>query len=87
VTATASFGIPLTLDPGAGGQRVTDVEIVVPVYNEETDLEPSIRRLHQYLSARFPLSWLVTIAPLGVRVVNLPWNRIRGTPLCTLETA
>jgi putative flippase GtrA len=39
-----------------------DVEIVVPVFNEEAGLEASIRRLHRYLSERFPLSWTVTIA-------------------------
>ena len=39
-----------------------DVEIVIPVYNEEATLEASVRRLHEYLSERFPLSWLVTIA-------------------------
>src|SRR5436305_11548638 len=38
------------------------VDIVVPVYNEATSLEPSIRRLHDYLMTRFPLPWTVTIA-------------------------
>jgi putative flippase GtrA len=38
------------------------VEIVVPVYNEQDDLERSIERLHAYLSEHFPLSWRVTIA-------------------------
>jgi glycosyltransferase involved in cell wall biosynthesis len=40
----------------------TDVEIVIPVYNEEATLEASVRRLHGYLSERFPLTWLITIA-------------------------
>jgi putative flippase GtrA len=39
-----------------------DVEIVVPVYNEAPGLERSIRRLHGYLTHRFPLSWTITIA-------------------------
>jgi len=39
-----------------------DVEIVIPVYNEEAGLEASVRRLHRYLGDRLPLSWLVTIA-------------------------
>src|SRR5437588_12497294 len=38
------------------------VEIVVPVYNEENELEASAQRLHAYLTERFPLSGLVTIA-------------------------
>lgn len=37
------------------------VEVAVPVYNEEADLEPNIRRLRWYLDHRFPLSSLVTI--------------------------
>jgi putative flippase GtrA len=38
------------------------VEIVIPVFNEEAGLEASIRRLHAYLTERFPLSWTITIA-------------------------
>lgn len=48
----------------AGDERrsAAAVEVVVPVYNEATDLEASIRRLHAYLSDRFPLAWLITVA-------------------------
>ena len=38
------------------------VDIVVPVYNEERALAPSIERLHTYLGARFPFTWRITIA-------------------------
>ena len=38
------------------------VEIVIPVHNEEAGVERSIRRLQSYLTERFPLPWLVTIA-------------------------
>ncbi len=38
------------------------VEIVVPVYNEEAALGPSIRRLHDFLSASFPFTWRIVIA-------------------------
>jgi glycosyltransferase involved in cell wall biosynthesis len=38
------------------------VEIVVPVYNEERALPTSIRRLHDHLSAGFPFSWRIVIA-------------------------
>jgi glycosyltransferase involved in cell wall biosynthesis len=38
------------------------VEIVVPVYNEERALAASIRRLHGYLSESFPFSWRIVIA-------------------------
>jgi glycosyltransferase involved in cell wall biosynthesis len=38
------------------------VEIVVPVYNEERVLGRSIARLHRYLRESFPLSWRIVIA-------------------------
>ena len=38
------------------------LDVVVPVYNEETDLEPCVRRLHAYLSAQFPYRFRLTIA-------------------------
>jgi glycosyltransferase involved in cell wall biosynthesis len=60
---TALIPIPaprLSLSPTAR----PDVEIVVPVYNEEAALEPSLRRLTSFLTApgRFPFSWRVVIA-------------------------
>ncbi len=38
------------------------VDVVVPVYNEEIDLEPSIRRLRAFLDEEFPFEAVVTIA-------------------------
>ena len=38
------------------------VDIVVPVHNEERDLEPNIRRLHHYLHNAFPFPARITIA-------------------------
>jgi putative flippase GtrA len=38
------------------------VEIVVPVFNEEAGLERSIRRLHRSLGASFPFTWRIVIA-------------------------
>ena len=48
-----------------GGARPPEVEIVVPVRNEERDLAPSIRRLHAYLNDRFPFTARITIADNG----------------------
>ena len=53
--------------PAAAGSvrtpaTTTDVEIVVPVRDEEHDLAPSIRRLHAYLTAGFPFTTCITIA-------------------------
>jgi glycosyltransferase involved in cell wall biosynthesis len=38
------------------------LDVVVPVHNEEIDLEPCIRRLHGYLAADFPYRFRITIA-------------------------
>jgi putative flippase GtrA len=38
------------------------LDVVVPVYNEEIDLEPCVRRLHAYLSAHFPYRFRITVA-------------------------
>jgi putative flippase GtrA len=37
------------------------VDVVVPVHNEEADLEPSVRRLRAYLRDRFPVTARITI--------------------------
>ncbi|HEX3617745.1 MAG TPA: bifunctional glycosyltransferase family 2/GtrA family protein [Solirubrobacteraceae bacterium] len=39
-----------------------DLEVVVPVHNEEGTLALSIQRLHRYLSSSMPLSWRILIA-------------------------
>ncbi len=38
------------------------VDVVIPVHNEQTDLEPAVRRLHAYLTDRFPFPACITIA-------------------------
>ncbi len=62
----------VTVDPvptRAGGwgahpapPRELDVEIVIPVYNEERALAASIHRLHRFLDTHMPFSWQITIA-------------------------
>ena len=42
--------------------REPTIEIVVPVYNEERDLERGVRRLRAYLDAGFPFHSHITIA-------------------------
>src|SRR3984893_16291197 len=44
---------------------VLQVDIVLPVRNEEGDLEPSVRRLVGYLRESFPFSARITIADNG----------------------
>src|SRR3954453_11236309 len=50
---------------------VLQVDIVVPVRNEERDLAPSVRRLAGYLSESFPFSARITIADNGS--TDAPW--------------
>jgi glycosyltransferase involved in cell wall biosynthesis len=38
------------------------IEVVVPVYNEQTALRPSIHRLHEFLGANLPFRWRIVIA-------------------------
>ncbi|MGH9126682.1 MAG: glycosyltransferase [Acidimicrobiales bacterium] len=51
-------GNPVPAPPVA----TVDVEIVVPVFDEEAGLAEAVTRLHQYLVSSFPLTWRVTIA-------------------------
>ena len=55
---------PIRLQPSAAPHRV-QVEIVVPVHNEQRDLERSVQRLHGYLVEQFPFRAVVTIADNG----------------------
>jgi putative flippase GtrA len=48
--------------PRPGRSERTVLDIVVPVHNEEVDLEPSVRRLHEHLSGQFPFPFRITIA-------------------------
>ncbi|MEU1619219.1 bifunctional glycosyltransferase family 2/GtrA family protein [Streptomyces sp. NPDC005722] len=38
------------------------LDVVVPVHNEEEDLEPSVRRLHAHLRDTFPYAFRITVA-------------------------
>lgn len=55
----AGFG---RVGPAAVDPATATVEVVIPVYNEERDLEDSVRRLHDYLAHFFPYGWSITIA-------------------------
>jgi putative flippase GtrA len=44
------------------GASTVVLDVVVPVYNEERDLERSVRRLHKHLGERFPYRSRITIA-------------------------
>ncbi|MFU8876084.1 glycosyltransferase [Micromonospora sp. SL4-19] len=38
------------------------LDVVVPVHNEEADLEPCVRRLHAHLTGHFPYPFRITVA-------------------------
>lgn len=38
------------------------LDVVIPVFNEEIDLEPSVMRLRQFLQNECPYSWTIVIA-------------------------
>jgi putative flippase GtrA len=64
VNADAESMTTLTVEP-TGAQTVIprlDVEIVVPVFNEEVGLERGVRRLHRFLHTQFPFTCSITIA-------------------------
>jgi putative flippase GtrA len=48
--------------PGADAPEIPILDVVVPVYNEETDLAPAIRRLDRHLASRLPYGYRITIA-------------------------
>jgi putative flippase GtrA len=59
---------PAPAGPGAvttGPPGACQVEIVVPVKDEETDLAPSVRRLQAFLAGGFPFTAHITIADNG----------------------
>ena len=65
--ARADIVAPMSVDtapnPEIARPRTGPVlDVVVPVFNEETDLEPSVRRLHHHLATQFPYPFRITIA-------------------------
>jgi glycosyltransferase involved in cell wall biosynthesis len=55
------------------------IDVVVPVHDEEQALEGSVRRLHRFLSAEFPFSWRIVIAD-NASTDATPWvaRRLRA---------
>lgn len=54
-----------TIRPATGTRRGPGgpvLDVVVPVYNEERDLGPCVRRLHAHLTGAFPYPFRITIA-------------------------
>jgi glycosyltransferase involved in cell wall biosynthesis len=49
-------------EPALPALPAARIDIVVPVYNEDTALEDSIRRLHEFLSQEMPYAWRIVVA-------------------------
>jgi glycosyltransferase involved in cell wall biosynthesis len=74
----------------AAALEAPDVDIVVPVFNEQEALWRSIRRLHDFLAREFPFSWRIVIADNAstdaTRVVARALAReLDGVQVLTLE--
>jgi len=62
VVASAPALGPSHRDGPCAADVGVDVEIVIPVYNEERVLAASVRRLHEFLSEQTRFGWQITIA-------------------------
>ena len=60
MTSTASH--PQALPAETPRPEAPQVEIVVPVFNEQRVLGESVRRLHRHLAGGFPFTWRIVIA-------------------------
>ncbi|GAA2404849.1 bifunctional glycosyltransferase family 2/GtrA family protein [Nonomuraea africana] len=55
-------GVPFVAD---GATRVTTVDVIIPVLNEERALPGCVETVHRFLSESFPLPWRITIVDNG----------------------
>ena len=49
-------------DAPAAARTAVALDVVIPVFNEEADLERAVLRLHDYLGSELPFSFRITIA-------------------------
>jgi putative flippase GtrA len=59
---TATLSHPASQLAAGTAPRPPVLDVVVPVYNEQHDLEPCVRKLHAHLTETFPYSFRITIA-------------------------
>ncbi|MGZ4596312.1 MAG: glycosyltransferase [Actinomycetes bacterium] len=66
MTTTAHSAAPLQPAPAPvplpAATAAPVLDVVVPVYNEQVDLERCVRRLHEHLTAHFPYAFRITVA-------------------------
>src|SRR5215218_9660888 len=86
---------PPTARPEAGAMsalptRAPQIDVVVPVHDEEAVLEHSVRRLHGFLSAELPFTWRIVIADNAstdatARIAGRLCDELIGVELLRLE--
>ncbi|MER5527606.1 dolichyl-phosphate beta-glucosyltransferase [Streptomyces sp. NPDC002677] len=59
---SAPASLPAPAPPPSTYHDEPVLDLAVPVFNEETDLEPSVRRLHAHLRETFPYPFRITVA-------------------------
>ncbi|MGG8405699.1 glycosyltransferase [Streptomyces sp. 12297] len=59
--ARAPLAVPAAA-PAATGEQPPVLDVVIPVFNEEKDLGPCVRRLHAHLARTFPYAFRITVA-------------------------
>ncbi|MEA2229459.1 MAG: hypothetical protein QOF04_3089 [Solirubrobacteraceae bacterium] len=62
MTATDHVPAPTLVHDRHPGTAGPDIDIVVPVHDEEAVLEQSVRRLHRFLRDDFPFRWRIVVA-------------------------
>jgi len=70
--------------------RAPQIDVVVPVHDEEAVLEHSVRRLHGFLSAELPFTWRIVIADNAstdatARIAGRLCDELIGVELLRLE--
>jgi glycosyltransferase involved in cell wall biosynthesis len=79
---------PLTPEPvdvDRAPARMPRLDIVVPVYNEQSVLKRSIRRLHGFLCANMPFAWRIVIADNASTDATLPIAQALAHELSDVE--
>jgi len=57
-------------------ESTTRVDIVIPVYNEERDLERSITRLREFLQQNCPYRWRIVVADNASKIAR--WRSLKN---------
>jgi glycosyltransferase involved in cell wall biosynthesis len=82
IDASSTLGLPTK---GIAENTAPAVEIVIPVYNEQRALEPSVRKLHRYMKREFTFPFQITIADNASVDTTLERARALAVELAEVE--